>query len=86
MGDAATERYNDSCNSVGACHSRPNGVARGCILGWSTMRMREVSQPAQTGSWGSKIVPRPRLQQEGIKAAYHIIISLIQEDHLWEFY
>ena len=49
--------------------------------------MREVSQPAQTGSWGSsKIVPRPRLQQEGIKAAHHIIISLIQEDHLWEFY
>ena len=50
------------------------------------MRMREVSQPAQTGSWGSKIVPRPRLQQEGIKAAHHIVISLIQEDHLWEFY
>ena len=48
--------------------------------------MREVSQPAQTGSRGSKIVPRPRLQQEGIKAAHHIIISLIQEDHLWEFY
>ena len=22
VGDAATERYNDSCNSVGACHLR----------------------------------------------------------------